>query len=109
MDIQNVTAAGYSPVQPEIVTAPPPAQRDGRASADAVASTQNPRPDVPLPIPASPSQTGLVSKAALSDKEAAPVLDATGTSAVQRTLQPYGISMLPEKQDAPKNEVPSER
>jgi len=64
--------------------------------------------DVPLPVPASPSQTALVGKAALSDEEAAPKLDTTGASEVQRMLKPYGISMLPEKQDAPKQEVPPE-
>ncbi|MGJ8611202.1 MAG: hypothetical protein ACSHWY_08915 [Octadecabacter sp.] len=108
MEIQNVTAVGQLPVQAEIATAPPAAQPDGRVSADAAASTKEPSPEIPLPIPASPSQTGLVSKAAIEDKETAPILDSTGTSAVQRTLLPYGISMLPERQDAPKHEAPSE-
>ncbi len=108
MEIQNAMATGHMPMQPELAAAPPPAQPDGRASADAAASTKTPRPEVPLPIPASLSQTALVSKASLPDKEAAPKLDTTGTSAVQRTLQPYGISMLPEKHDAPVEGTPPE-
>ena len=59
-------------------------------------------------MPASPSQTGLVSKAALPDKEAAPKLDTSGVSAAERMLKPYGINMLPEKQDAPKQETPEQ-
>lgn len=108
MEIQNATTVGQLPLQPEIIAPPVAAQQDGRAPADAAASTKEPSPEVPLPIPATPTQTGLVSKSAIPDKETAPVLDANGTSAVQRTLQPYGISMLPERHDAPKHEAPSE-
>ena len=101
----NETAhrAMAAPMQAE---APPPATQDGRPSADVAAKTSNPHPEVPLPIPASPSQSGLVSKAALSDNDAAPKLDASGVSAAERMLKPYGINMLPEKQDAPKQEMP---
>ncbi|MDB4213942.1 hypothetical protein N9741_03665 [Octadecabacter sp.] len=88
--------------------APPPAQADGRASADAAAVKIDPRPEVPLPLPPNQTQTALVGKAALSDKDAAPKSDTTGASDVQRMLKPYGISMLPEKQDAPKQETPPE-
>ena len=52
--------------------------------------------------------SGLVSKAALSDNDAAPKLDASGVSAAERMLKPYGINMLPEKQDAPKQEMPEQ-
>jgi hypothetical protein len=106
MELQNTPIQASTPAAQN--TTPPPAQSDGRASADASASTKDPRPEIPMPVPASPSQTGLVSKAAMSDKETAPKLDASGTSDVQRMLKPYGISMLPEKHDAPKQETPPE-
>ena len=108
MELQNAIGAGQGAVQPVQQPAPPPPQPDGRATADAAASRKDPQPEVPLPIPASPTQTALVSKAALPDNETAPKLDTTGVSAVQRTLKPYGISMLPEKHDAPKQEAPPE-
>ncbi|MCF2870286.1 hypothetical protein L0664_04330 [Octadecabacter sp. G9-8] len=99
---------GQAPALTAQQAAPEPAQPDGRASADAAATTKDPSPDIPIPAPASPSQTGLVSKAALSDEDAAPKLDTSGVSEVQRMLKPYGISMLPEKQDAPKQNLPPE-
>ena len=106
MELTNThVQAGFAPVQQ---AAPPPVEQDGRVTADAVASIKDPHPEVPLPIPASPLQTGLISKAALSDKEAAPKLDTTGVSAAERMLKPYGINMLPEKQDAPKQETPDQ-
>ena len=103
MDMQTSVAAVPAVTQ----TAPPPAEQDGRAAADAAASKKNPRPDVPLPIPADGTQTALVSKAALPEKEAAPKLNATGVPAAERTLKPYGINMLPEKTDAPEQEMPA--
>ncbi len=108
MELQIVTGAGQAPAQPVQQPAPPPAEADGRAVADAKATTNDPTPEVPLPIPASPSQTGLVSKAAMTGEENAPKLDTTGASEVQRMLKPYGINMLPEKHDAPKQEAPPE-
>ena len=107
MELQD-KAAQVMPMPAIQNAAPPPTQQDGRAAADAVASKQDPRPEVPLPMPASPSQTGLVSKAALPDKEAAPKLDASGVSSAERMLKPYGINMLPEKQDAPKQDMPEQ-
>jgi len=100
MELQNPMGAGQAAASTTPQSAPPPPQADGRAPADAKAISNDPSPEVPLPIPASPSQTGLVSKASLSD-DAKPKFDETGVSAVQRTLKPYGISMLPEKFDAP--------
>lgn len=105
MELHN-TMALPGAVAPAQQSAPPPAEQDGRASADAVATVKNPRPEVPLPMPASPSQTGLVSKASMSDKEAAPKLDTSGVSSAERMLKPYGINMLPEKHDAAKQETP---
>lgn len=106
MELQNTQLK--MPVQPVQQAAPPPAQPDGRVTADAAAISKNPRPDVPLPIPASPSQTGLVSKSALPDEAVSSKIDDAGISAIQRTLKPYGINMLPETQDAPKQEAPPE-
>lgn len=108
MDISSTAAQAYMPVPPVVeAPAPAPAQQDGRAAADAVATTKDPRPEVPLPMPASPSQAALVSKSAISDKDAAPKLDSSGVSAAERMLKPYGINMLPEKNDAPKQETPA--
>ena len=106
MEIQNTQ--GQMLLAPTQQAAPPAAQSDGRASADVAAIKKDPTPEVPLPMPASTTQTGLVSKAALPDADTAPKLDASGVSAAERTLKPYGINMLPEKQDAPKQEVPPE-
>ncbi|MEN8840204.1 MAG: hypothetical protein ABF254_08540 [Octadecabacter sp.] len=104
MELQNAIGAGQAAAHTTPQSAPPPAQADGRAPADAKAIAIDPTPEVPLPIPASPSQTGLVSKASLSDGDVAQKHHDTGVSAVQRTLKPYGISMLPEKFDAPQQE-----
>ena len=98
MELQNSAAQPYAVTATHQI-APPPSQQDGRASADAIETTLNPRPDIPLPIPANSTQTGLVSKAALSEKESAPRLGEAGLSSAERTLKPYGINMLPEKPD----------
>lgn len=95
----NTTSPMAAPPPLAEATAPPPAEPDGRPAADAVATRTDPRPDLPMPIPASGSQGGLISRAALSDKDAAPKLDASGASAAERMLKPYGITMLPERQD----------
>lgn len=104
MELQNSAAQPYAIIATQQV-APPPSQQDGRASADAIATTLDPRPDIPIPIPANSSQTGLVSKAALSEKESAPRLGDAGLSSAERTLKPYGINMLPEKLDAPDSDT----
>ncbi len=104
MDIQTSIAA-LPPLQHAV---PPPAEPDGRAVADTVAIRKDPTPEVPLPIPASPNQSGLISKAALPEKESAPKLDMSGVSSEARTLKPYGINMLPEKTDAPKQVTPTD-
>ncbi|MBU2992995.1 hypothetical protein Q4555_02665 [Octadecabacter sp. 1_MG-2023] len=108
MELPNTTAQlATAPTAPQ--TAPAPAEQDGRVSADAAAITKDPTPEVALPIPANQSQTGLVSKAVISDKEVAPKLDTSGVSAAERVLKPYGITMLPERQDAPEQSLPNER
>jgi hypothetical protein len=108
MDFHNETGVGQPAVQPALQSAPPPVVSDGRAPVDASAIAKDPTPEVPLPVPASPSQTGLISKAALADSEPASKLETSGLLAVQRTLKPYGINMLPELHDAPKLEAPSQ-
>jgi hypothetical protein len=107
MDLQNAISAGQAAAQPAQHSAPPPAVPDGRVSADASAINKDPTSEVPLPIPASSSQSGFVSKAALADHDVAPKLDTSDVSAVQRTLKPYGINMLPEKHEAPMQDTPS--
>ena len=102
MDFQNPSAAVS--VKPQMTIAPAPVVGpDGRAVADVAASKKDATPEIPLPAPPSPSQTGLVSQAALKNTDAAPKLDASGTSAAERTLKPYGINMLPESQDTAKD------
>jgi hypothetical protein len=108
MDIHSAIGVGYLALQPAVQSAPPPVVSDGRAPADASAIAKDPTPEIPMPVPASPSQTGLISKAALADSDSASKLETSGVSGVQRTLKPYGINMLPEKLDAPKQEAPSE-
>ncbi len=108
MDIHSATGVAPPAVQPALQSAPPPVVSDGRASADASAIAKDPTPEIPLPVPASPSQTGLISKAALADSDSASKLETSAVSGVQRTLKPYGINMLPEKLDAPKQKASSE-
>ena len=103
MDFQNTSPVMAVPAAQQ--TAPPPLQPDGRASADVAATVKDPHPEVPLPMPASPSQTGLVSKSSVSKE---PEVSPFGPSEIQRTLKPYGISMLPELHDAPKQGTPPE-
>lgn len=99
MDIPaNPIATQHAPAATD--TAPPPAQPDGRAVADLAASKTDPRPEIPLPLPPTTTQSAMVGRAALSDTDVAPKRDASGTSSAERTLKPYGINMLPEKTDA---------
>ncbi len=96
MNSNNAAAAvGLQPAQPPA----PQIEPDQRPVADVAKAKSDPTPDIPLPIPASTSQSGLVSAASLKPTDAAPKLDASGVSAAERTLKPYGITMLPEKQD----------
>lgn len=111
MDVQSATTFAAGPTLAPAAQAPTAPESDGRASADAVASTTAPRPEVPLPMPPSPSQTGLVSKAALKETDVettgkTPDDSPAGESDLQRIMKPYGISMLPEKFDAPKQDTP---
>lgn len=113
MDVQTATALATGPAQapltlPPAQEAPAAAKSDGRASADAVASKTDPRPDIPMPAAPSPSQTGLVSKATLKEEDAGPKPENSGISEAQRMLKPYGINMLPEEQDAKRPQTPPE-
>lgn len=95
MDIPSLFPA--PPAQGD--AAPPPAKPDGRAVADAVATKDAPRPDIPLPLPATPAQVGIVSAVALA-ADPAPVTTVTSDTGVsERTLKPYGIFMLPDGAD----------
>jgi len=104
MDMQSKIGA----VPPVQQVAPPPPEPDGRAVADVAASKKDPTPEAPLPAPVTGSQSGLISKVALSEKDASPKLGASGISEAERLLKPYGINMLPEKTDPTKQETPSE-
>ena len=95
MDVPNLSPIPTGAQQPPQVTTPPAPEADGRAVADVAASKHDATPEVPLPVPATGAQSGLVSQAALKDTDAAPKLDTSGTSAAERTLKPYGVTMLP--------------
>jgi hypothetical protein len=108
MDIHSAIGVGQLALRPAVQSAPPPMVSDGRAPADSSAIAKDPTPEIPLPVPASPSQTGLISKAALADSDSASKLETSAVSAVQRTLKPYGINMLPQKLEATTQEATSE-
>ena len=77
--------------------APPPTlQSDQRPTADTAALVRDPRPDIPLPMPASIAQKGAVAQARVA-------LGETGPARVERVLKPYGVVMLPQgpTSDAP--------
>lgn len=90
----STVAAPVSPPVPKMVA-------DMRPSADAAASVRKTRPDLPVAMPSPPatSQLAAVSRSMMGD--ASPVeLDRnariSAVTAVERTLKPYGISMLPQ-------------
>lgn len=65
---------------------------DVRPAADAAATTRDPRPEVPLPIPPGTAASGIAASAALATSgQVEPV------AATVRTLKPYGITMLPDE------------
>ncbi len=77
--------------------ASPPARPDQRPAADAAALARAPRPDVPLPIPPSNGQIAAISQSLMPTRpDARDDGDRGEVSAIQRTLKPYGISMLPQ-------------
>lgn len=78
----------------------PDIEPDQRPVADVTKAKSDPTPDIPLPIPATTSQSGLIGAAALKPTDASPKLDSSGVSAAERTLKPYGVTMLPEKSDS---------
>lgn len=74
---------------------------DMRPSADAAASVRKTKPDLPVAMPSPPatSQLAEVSRSMMDDAgpvELDPTARISALSAVERTLKPYGISMLPQ-------------
>ena len=70
--------------------APPPTlQADQRPTADTAAIVRDPRPEIPLPIPASIAQKGAVVQARIASSD-------LGLAPTQRVLKPYGVVMLPQ-------------
>jgi hypothetical protein len=67
---------------------------DRRPTADAAALAQDPRPEVPLPLPAGQALSGAAVSASLGPEAARRVSVVTPP---ERTLKPYGIAMLPEE------------
>jgi hypothetical protein len=84
---------------------------DMRPSADAVALSRNPRPDVPLPMPPSTSQAGVVSSAVVATT---PEVRRSGSALMptvqetERTLKPYGVYMLPRQTTESQVPAPAE-
>lgn len=82
----------------------PPAPKsvpDMRPTADVAASVRKTNPDLPVAMPSPPATSQLAAVSRSMMGEAAPVeLDPkariSALSAVERTLKPYGISMLPQ-------------
>lgn len=61
---------------------------DTRPSADAAALARDPRPHIPLPIPASTAQMAMVTAAKLGARP-------SDGKEVERVLKPYGVTILP--------------
>lgn len=83
-------------MQPAPLTAPP-TRPDQRPAADAAALARAPRPDVPLPIPPNNGQIAAISQSLMPTRpDARDESSIAAVSASQRTLKPYGITMLPQ-------------
>ncbi len=94
---------------------------DQRPTADAAAIARNPRPDVPLavaavtsPVPAQNlSQTVEISKSMLRADSASPTDPALPLdkrlNGIDRTLKPYGVSMLPDTEAAQRAKAAARR
>ncbi len=84
-------------LKPAQMASPPPARPDQRPAADAAALNRAPRPDVPLAIPPGNGQIAAISQSLMptrtDGREKGTVAEVSG---VQRTLKPYGITMLPQ-------------
>jgi len=89
---------------PPAQTPAPIMKADMRPTADTAALVRDPRPEVPLPIPASNGQSAAVtqSKVTASSK----VEKTEAALQAERVLKPYGVAMLPEsfKQPEPKED-----
>lgn len=84
------------------VSAVPTHVMDTRPTADAAALARDPRPDLPLPIPAGLGQTAATLSASLvtafGEAEGGnPARRATIVEPVERTLKPWGVTMLPDE------------
>ncbi|MEJ6398481.1 hypothetical protein [Yoonia sp. 208BN28-4] len=67
----------------------PVIRADSRPTADAAALARSSIPDIPLPVPASMTPVAEVNKSRM------PQTMADAVTPVERTLKPYGVSMLP--------------
>jgi len=103
MDILGNASVSVASV-PSTQTPAPTMEQDTRPVADTIRANADPTPEVPLPLPASTTQTGLISPATLKAADSIQKNEGMGVSDFERTLKPYGITMLPEKTDTPKNE-----
>ena len=98
MEFPNLQTVPVMPHQ-----SPPPPVADARPTADAAAVNKDATPYVPLPM--APTQTGLVSSAAINaNKDSDVKFGATGLSPAEHTLKPYGVTMLPNREGDTMNE-----
>lgn len=79
--------------------APDPAVQDLRPSADAAASTRDATPELPLPIPPTAMLQGAVSRSLTAPDEAGRARPDAPVKEAERTLKPYGVTMLPHHED----------
>ncbi|KPP91981.1 MAG: hypothetical protein HLUCCA08_06600 [Rhodobacteraceae bacterium HLUCCA08] len=76
--------------------APGPAVPDLRPTADAAAMVRDNIPNLPLPIPPTSDLQGAVSRSmAMAPDEAGKARPDAPVKEPERTLKPYGVTMLP--------------
>lgn len=79
------------------VSAAPRVVPDLRPTADTASLVRNPQPDVPLAVPPSNSQQAVVSAGMISAAESSEKSSAIKIEKIERVLKPYGVNMLPER------------
>lgn len=81
-------------IGPPAQTPAPVMKADLRPTADTAALVRDPRPEVPLPIPASNAQMAAVTQSRVTASTKVEEVDKALQA--ERVLKPYGVAMLPE-------------
>jgi len=99
MDVQITSLSAPTPVG----SAAPNYVADLRPSADIAALARDPRPEIPMALPASTAQAAIVNRNLLDTPQKGSELARTSVTppieALARTLKPYGVSMLPNREN----------